>query len=255
MTMCTNEQISSVLGKLRHNGFDAVLVENAEAARDKICQIVPPTATVGVANSVTVRQTGALEVLKQRGNVVIDPLAQAYGFVEFNEATFIETFRKSLGTDVFLSGANAVTEDGKLVSIDGVGNRIAGVIWGSRKSIIVVGRNKIVKDLNEAIFRIKNTITPALARRREVPLPCVKAGRCVDCSVPQRACNITVVIEKRPTFTEMSVLMVDDDLGLAWDPDWPEERIERIKRRYEDFDWPYVSTYEAYKVRLRTPRP
>jgi hypothetical protein len=253
--MYTREQILSVVEELRRNGFDAVLVGSAEAARDRILQIVPVTATIGVANSVTVRQTGTLGALKQRGNVVIDPLSQAYGLVEFNEATFMETFRRSLGTDVFLSGTNAVTEDGKLVSIDGVGNRIAGVIWGSRKSIIVVGRNKIVKGLNEAILRIKNTITPALARRREVPLPCAKVGKCVDCSAPQRACNITVVIEKRPTFTEMIVVMVDEDLGLGWDPDWPEEHIERIRRKYEEFDWPYVSAYEAYKARSRMHHP
>ena len=245
--MYFKEQILAVVGNLRDNGFDAVFVENVEAARDKILQIVPLHATIGVANSVTVRQIGVLEALKQRGNIVIDPLPQAYGLVEFHEETFMETFRRTLGTDVFISGTNAVTEDGKLVNIDGVGNRVAGIIWGSRKSIVVVGRNKIVRNVEDAIDRIKNTITPTLARRRQVRLPCAKVGKCVDCNVPQRACNITVIIEKRPTFTELRVVMVGEDLGLGWDPDWPKEHIEKIKDKYEEFDWPYVSAYGSYK--------
>jgi hypothetical protein len=249
--MYSREQVLEVVGKLRVNRFDVVLVENGKAALDQILEMVPAQLTVGVANSVTVRQIGVLEALKRRGNMVVDPISQNYQTVDFDEKTFMQTYRETLGTDVFISGTNAVTEDGKLVNIDGVGNRVAGIIWGSRKSIVVVGRNKIVKNTDEAIDRIKNVIAPTISRRRQFPLPCAKLGKCVDCNVPARACNITVIIEKRPVFTEVTVVMVDEDLGLGWDPGWPKEEIERIRVKYEEFDWPYASAYQSYKSTLK----
>jgi hypothetical protein len=152
---------------------------------------------------------------------------------------------------VFISGTNALTEDGKLVNVDGMGNRVAGIMFGARMSIIVVGRNKLVKNVDEALNRIRNTITPALAKRREVPLPCAKAEKCVDCSVPERACNVTVIIEKRPSLTDLKVIVVNEDLGLGWDPEWPEERIDEIRKKYEQFDWPYVPAWQEYKAKAR----
>ena len=250
----SNRQILAVVEHLRRNGFDVALAENRKAAHDKILEEVPFDATIGVANSVTIRQIGVLETLQKRGNTVIDPISPGYGLVEFKQETFTDTLKGTLDTDVFLSGTNAVTEDGKLVNIDGLGNRVAGMIWLLRKSIVVVGRNKIVKDVDEAIYRIRNTITPTFAKRRGLQLPCAKTGSCVDCNVPERACNITVVIEKKPPLTNMIVVMVDEDLGLGWDPEWSDERIEEIRRKYEKFDWPYGSDFINYKSKLRPDR-
>ena len=247
----SDRQILAVVENLRRNGFDVALAENRKAAHDKILEEVPFDATIGVANSVTIRQIGVLETLQKRGNTVIDPISPGYGLVEFKQETFIDTLKGTLDTDVFISGTNAVTEDGKLVNIDGLGNRVAGMIWCLRKSIVVVGRNKIVKDVDKAIYRIRNTITPTFAKRRELRLPCAKAGRCVDCNVPERACNITVVIEKRPPLTNMTVVMVDEDLGLGWDPEWSHERIDEIRHKYEQFDWPYAPAFLSYKGKFR----
>jgi hypothetical protein len=157
--------------------------------------------------------------------------------------------KATLGSDVFISGTNAVTEDGKLVNIDGLGNRVAGIVFGARTSIVVVGRNKIVKNIDEALQRIKDTITPTMTRRRNLPLPCAKAGKCVDCSVPERACNVTVIVEKKPPLTDLKIIVVDDDLGLGWDPEWPLEHIERIRKKYEEFDWPYVAAWQEFKAK------
>jgi len=253
--MYFGEKLLTVVNKLKENRFDAVLVENAKAARDKILEIIPLRSTVGVANSVTVRQLEVLEALRERGNMMMDPVSPVYGLAEFQEETFIDISRGTLGADVFISGTNAVTVDGKLVNIDGTGNRVAGIIWMLRKSIVVVGRNKIVKNVDEAMDRIKNIITPTFARRRQLELPCAKAGRCVDCNVPQRACNITVIIEKKPPLTDLTVIMVDEDLGLGWDTDWPKEHIDKIREKYEQFDWPYSSAYEDYKAKSRKLHP
>jgi hypothetical protein len=249
--MNVRERLLKTVSHLKNNRFDVVFAEDAQAARDKILEMVPLRSTVGVANSVTVRQIGVLESFKQRGTVVVDPVSPVYGLSEFQEETFIDLSRGTIAADVFISGTNAVTEDGNLVNIDGTGNRVAGIVWILRKSIIVMGRNKIVKNVDEAMDRIKNIITPTFARRRQLDLPCAKAGRCVDCNVPQRACNITVIIEKKPPLTDMIVVMVDEDLGLGWNMDWPKEHIEKIREKYEKFDWPYSLAYENYKAKSR----
>ena len=246
------KQLEAVVERLKRNRFDAMLVEDMEGVRDKILEIVPLRATVGIANSVTIRQLGIVKLLQERGTIVLDPMAPSYGLAEFKEETIMPTLLKAtLGSDVFISGTNALTDDGKLVNVDGLGNRVAGIIFGARMSIIVVGRNKLVKNVDEALNRIRNTITPTLAKRREVPLPCAKTGKCADCSMLERACNITVIIEKRPPLTDMKIILVDDDLGLGWDPEWPKERIDEIRKRYEQFDWPYVRAWQEYKAKSR----
>jgi hypothetical protein len=246
--MDAKNRLEAVVGKLRRNRFDAFLATGVEDAKDRILAIVPRTATVGVANSVTLRQLGIVKTLRDRGIVILDPVAPSYGLTEFREETIMPTLLKAtLGSDVFISGTNAVTEDGRLVNVDGLGNRVAGIIFGARVSIVVVGRNKVVKSVEEALHRIKNTITPTMTKRRDIHVPCAKVGKCVDCSTPERGCNITVIIEKKPPLTDVKVIVVDEDLGLGWDPEWPEERIETIRRKYEQFDWPYVPAWKAYK--------
>jgi hypothetical protein len=243
-------RLQAVVKKLKQNRFDAFLATSVEDAKSRILEIVPPDATVGTGNSVTLRQLGIAKALKERGTTILDPVAPSYGLAEFKDDEIMPTLLKAtLGSDVFISGTNALTEDGKLVNIDGLGNRVAGIVFGARTSIVVVGRNKIVKNVDEAIFRIKNTITPTMTKRRELPVPCAKVGKCVDCSMPERGCNITVIIEKKPPLTDVKVIVVDDDLGLGWDPEWPADRIEAIRTKYEQHDWPYVPAWMAYKER------
>jgi hypothetical protein len=246
--MGTEERLVTLIEQLRRNRFDAILAKNARDAKNKILEAIPVRASVGIANSVTVRQIGVMEALRDRGNMLFDPISTGYGLVESREETQEETLRSSVEADVFLAGTNAVTEDGKLVNIDGVGNRVGGIIWVAGKSIIVIGRNKIVKNVDAAIYRIKNQVTPTFAKRRQLNLPCAKAGRCVDCHVPERACNITVILEKKPTYKSLTVVLVDEDLGLGWDTEWPDERIAEIRRRYEQFDWPYTSAHKRSKL-------
>jgi len=251
--MDSREQLEWTVQKLARNRFDAVLADSPQAAVDKVLEWVPVEASVGVANSVTVRQLGLMKILQERGNSVLDPVAPSYGLTELNETTFMPNLLKAtFGSDVFISGINALTEDGKLVNVDGTGNRVTGIIFGARMSILIVGRNKLVRNVDEALDRIRNTITPTLTKRRQIPLPCAKAGKCVDCSMPQRACNITMIIEKKPPLTDMKIIVVDDDLGLGWDPAWPTERVDGIREKYEKFDWPYVPAWTEFKGKFRT---
>jgi len=163
---------------------------------------------------VTLREVGVFEELKGRGFTVHWPFDDA---VPREERRSIA--RKALSADVFLSGSNAITMDGKIVNVDATGNRVGGMVFGPKKSIIVVGVNKIVEDLDEAFERIKNVAAPLNAKRiREERgwelLPCVKVGRCVDCTAENRICNITTIIEKKPRAIDMTVIIIGEELGL-----------------------------------------
>ena len=142
------------------------------------------------------------------------------------------------------TGTNAVTQDGRLVNVDAAGNRVAGMFWGHPTTIIVVGRNKIVKNLDEAFRRIRTVIAPNHIRIRAVELggrrvetPCVVTGECSDCRVRDRMCNVFTVIEGKPLRTGINVVILEDDLGLSWDESWPRERIAKIIENYKKLVW------------------
>ena len=103
---------------------------------------------------------------------------------------------------------------------------------------MVVGQNKIVKNLNEAFHRIKKVISPSHAKNRGIKnVPCVGKGECVDCHVRERICNILVILEGKPKRTEIEVIIVGEDLGLGWDPRWPNKRIAAIWENYQKKCW------------------
>lgn len=253
-------RINRTLKALRKNYFDARLARTTAEANQIVLDIIPRTARIGVGHSATLWEMGILEQLAGRGNEVMNPFAPevAEGIADNPDRyqKFIEIQRRCLTSDVFIAGANALTEDGKIVSIDGGGNRVAGMIFGAPQVVLCVGRNKIVKDEYEAEDRIKNVITLAHTRhfdgtgtdKTPVP-PCVAAGKCVDCKSLYRHCNIKVVLQHKSTVTELAVVLIDEDLGLGWDPDWEEPRIEAIYDKYVRYS-PRIK-FPAVKARSR----
>jgi len=176
-----------------------------------------------MAGSVSVSQLGLTDQLRKRGNKGLD-------FPKPGES-FFEEMRKGR-KDVLLVSTNALTMDGKLVNIDGMGNRVAGMFFGVRKVFLLVGANKIVRNLDEALERVQKTIAPYHAKYIGVNTPCAATGECSDCNSPQRICNITTIISKKPPLVDLVIVLVGEDLGLGWDPEWPEERIEKITSAY-----------------------
>jgi L-lactate utilization protein LutB len=209
----------------------------AEEAQEIVQQIVPKGAVIGIGDSSSVRQIRVIEILKSRGNRVIngfDPSCEIRDLQSHFDCGFWPMIEATV-CDVFLTGSNAITEDGRIVNIDGNGNRVAGMVWGHPTSILVIGRNKIVRNLDEALDRVKNVICPEHLRRKGAPSPCTKTGRCQDCSGAARVCAVTTIIERKPVHTDMHVVIVDEDLGLGWDRSWPAERISAITARHEEF--------------------
>ena len=194
---------------LRRNDFDAVYCKSAAEAAEEVLRLVPENGTVGLGGSWTVKELGVVEKLKARGNIILDHGAPG---LENDERVRIR--RAQLTADAFLTGSNAVTMDGRLVNTDGSGNRVAAMIFGPGKVIVVAGVNKIVRDVEEAEERIRKTAAPINNKRLNLPNPCVKTGECMDCQGPTRICNVTTILHKRPKLTEMHVILVGEELGF-----------------------------------------
>lgn len=226
---------------LKANNFDVQFAWTSDEAKKFMLEMIPLSALIGVGDSTTLRQIGILEELDKRGNELINPFAldlvQRLAKDPSSIKLFLELARKIFNTDIFLTSCNAVTEDGKLVSIDRVGNRVGGTIFGPKQVILPIGKNKLVKNVEEAIHRVKNVIAPAHAKRKGRKTPCAFTGRCTDCDSRDRICNITVIVEKKPLFTDFSVILINEDLGLGWDPIWDGNRIHTISDNYYRNSW------------------
>lgn len=233
-----NKDIEETLKSLKSRGFKGFYAEDREVAKNKILEMIPAEATVGIGDSTTVKQIGVIEELKKRGTTVYDGFYRGITWEKHEDM-----IHKSALCDVFLTGANAVTLDGRLVCVDAVGNRVSGIFFGHKFSIVVVGKNKLVKDLDEAFYRIRKLIAPTHARLRvelggkPLKTPCVVSGQCTDCRAADRICNIFTIIESKPLRTDINVVIVDEDLGLSWDESWPKERISHIINEYKKYVW------------------
>ena len=231
--------IKKTLKSLRLRLLEGHYVANRDEARGLVLRLIRNEWTVGIGDSSTVRQVEIVKALKSRGTKVINPFDPDLKVTD-TKGFFDYLFRPSLEAtvcDVFLTGTNALTEDGRLLNIDGAGNRVAGMFWGHPLSIIVLGKNKIVTNLDEAFHRVKNVVAPEHLRRRGAPSPCTIAGKCKDCWGPKRICAVTTIIERKPIQTDIHVIIVNEDLGLGWSRDWPKDRIKSISDEHARFSW------------------
>ena len=202
-------QVERTMKALRKNNFDAQFVAKATDAARVIFKMIPDGVTVGVGGSMTLNQIGFFEEAAKHPIKLLNPSAQ-----QLSPEEFIRMRREILLADVFLCSSNAVTEDGKLYNIDGTGNRVGAMTFGPRKVILVCGVNKIVKDITEAHKRAQEWAAPMNARRLALKTPCAETGICADCASPQRICNVYVAMAKKPSRSDITVLLVGEPLGL-----------------------------------------
>jgi L-lactate utilization protein LutB len=211
------------LQKKHINGFFAA--SRAEAL-PMVMEMIPPGALVARGDSMTVEQVGIMdEIIKRDRNRLIDVFhPRADGSRPFQTEDVLSLQQETFSADVFITGSNAITLDGKIVNVDGMGNRVAPMIYGPRKVILVIGTNKIVSNEEEARQRIRDYAAPMNAIRHYTKhkieslanLPCVKTGRCIDCSSDGRICRYTVIIDGEDTLHtgRINVVLVDEELGL-----------------------------------------
>ncbi len=151
---------------------------------------------------------------------VIDLLRSGrYNFLDRYEenltsADMKEIYRKTFYADTYFSSVNAITEEGEIFNVDGNGNRVAAMLYGPDKVILVVGANKIVKNIDEAVKRNKAVSGPANAKRLNTDTPCSKVGYCMDCKSNDRICCEYTVIKRQRTADRMNVIFINDVLGF-----------------------------------------
>ncbi len=171
----------------------------------------PERSSVGLGGSMTLREMGLVDALEARGVDVANHWKAGREGASPEEV--IEIRRAHVNSDVFITGTNAVTETGELVNIDGTGQRVAAMIFGPKKVIVVAGVNKITGDLEEGLWRASNIAAPMNARRLHPKIPCSETGECSDCVAPERICGITTIIRRRPRRTPFTVVLVGKKLG------------------------------------------
>jgi L-lactate utilization protein LutC len=198
---------------LHANNFHASIAAGPDQARELVLtEILPRLAvrTVSWGDSLTLYSTGLLQALQSREDLyVLDTFDETQ-----SEETLYERRRQALTVDLFLTGSNAVTQTGQLVNLDMIGNRVAGITFGPRHVVIMVGRNKIVPDLEAAMDRVRNLAAPGNAMRFGLRTPCVKTSFCSDCASADRICNNWAITEKSYPRGRIHVVLINCDLGL-----------------------------------------
>jgi L-lactate utilization protein LutB len=198
---------------LEENNFSAYIANSpADTKQIIIEQILPgiEVSSVSWGDSMTLYETGILPHFKENPEI---RLIETFG-ENISREKSMERRREAILTDLFLTGTNAVTESGMLVNLDMIGNRVGGITFGPRFVVIVVGRNKIVSTLEDAMNRIKNFAAPANAIRHGKKTPCVKTSYCMDCKSPDRICNVWTIHEKSHPKGRIKVILINQDLGL-----------------------------------------
>ncbi len=198
----------TVCAALEKRGFTAVYTADSAAAAGLILDQIKPGMKVAHGGSMTLAALGVFGRIAERGAT----------FIEQNEAGIAadekaRRIHEGFSADIYLSGTNALTRAGDLVNVDGVGNRVAALAYGPKKIIVVVGINKIVRDIDAAFERIETVAAPLNSTRLEKATPCVKTGHCMDCDSESRICRIYEVIRRRPMGADFEVIVVGEALG------------------------------------------
>jgi L-lactate utilization protein LutB len=193
---------------LNKNYFHALYFNDRETLIREVTQHGKPKMKVGFGGSVTTRELGLATALQNKDVVILDHWKEGLTRED------IEKIRvEHLICDLFISSANAITEKGEIVNIDGIGNRINSLTFGPKKVIIIAGYNKIVPDITAALERIKRVAAPMNAKRLNLPLPCVETGYCVDCKSEARICRAISIMQRKPSASDISVFIINEILG------------------------------------------
>ena len=209
MKSVSSEAIGKVIESLKKNEMEAVYFQTVAEAREEVLRRIPSGAKVGIGGSITLREIGILEALEKRGNEVYDHWKEG-----LSKERRQEVGKKQQRSDFFLTSTNALTLDGKLINVDATGNRVASMIFGPERVMVIAGVNKIVKNLNEGLARVKKVAAPRNCQRRKDPTPCAQDLICHNCDTPARLCRVTTLIERRPWgIKEFAVILVGEELG------------------------------------------
>ncbi len=200
--------ITTTLESLKKHGFEALFFASREEAAAHIFEMAADCTTVGIGGTLTVRALNILPRLEEAGKTIFDHWKLTPGTPEE-----LECRKRQMTADLLLASSNAVTMTGEIVNRDGCGNRTNSITFGPKKVVIVVGRNKIVPDLDSAFARIEEVAGPIRSASLSRKTPCVATGYCMDCDSPERICRVTSILHRQPMLTKITVILLDEELG------------------------------------------
>jgi len=205
-----NEKVAAkIIKNLEKRRMAGSYAVDAAQAKAEIVDMVPQGATVFRCGSMTAVGLGLWEAIAALPEVkLIDPYR-----AELSPEEGLELRRQGLTADVMIASTNAITLDGRLVNLDGMGNRVAAMAFGPKKVILVVGINKVAPDLETAVARVKHHAAPINNIRYGLNNPCVETGLCSDCRSPQRICNMWSTIEGHMIKDRIHVKLIGENLG------------------------------------------
>ena len=197
-----------IIKGLESRNMEGYYAENAEEALAKALEWIPEGSSVAWGGSMSIGEIGLKQAICE-GNY------QAYNI---DAAKSPEEKRKieliTYDCDFFLASSNAITEDGVLVNVDGMANRVSAIANGPRNVIMIVGMNKVVKDVDNALSRARNEAAPINAQRFQLDTPCAKTGACFDCKSPDTICCQILITRYSKVPKRIKVILVNDELGF-----------------------------------------
>ncbi|HGG0415563.1 lactate utilization protein [Clostridium botulinum] len=202
------KQAERTIKNLNSRNMEGYYINNIDQLFKKLKELIPEGSIVGVGDSMTLFEAGVIDFLRSGNFNFLDKYQDKLTSDEKREI-YINNF----STDTFICSTNAITESGELYNIDGNGSRVAPMIYGPKQVILIVGINKIVKNIEEAESRVRSYAAPIDAKRLNKDTPCTKLGYCVDCKSPNRICNDFVVIRGQFIKGRIKVLILGESLG------------------------------------------
>ncbi len=197
-----------VIKGLESRNISGYYAESKEAALAKALELIPEGSTICMGGCVSASEIGLLKAIK----------SDKYNFIDRYASADPEYQRKAMlaayDADVFIASANAMTNDGEIVNIDGNSNRVSAIAYGPRKVVFIVGMNKVCSDLDEAVKRARAVAAVANAQRFDYDIPCKKTGACANCKALQTICCNFLITRFSRHAGRMHVILVNDNLGF-----------------------------------------
>ncbi len=193
-----------VIKGLESRNMSGYYAADKEEALEKALDLIPMGSSVTMGGCMSAVEIGLVEAVKNGD----------YDFIDRYAGDRREAELKAYGADVFLASANAMTEDGEIVNIDGNSNRVSCIAYGPKKVIFIVGMNKICNDLDSAMKRARNVAAPINAQRFGLATPCSKTGACMNCKSPDTICCQFLITRFSRHEGRIHVILVNDSLGF-----------------------------------------
>ena len=204
-----NQKLAEKMIKnLKRRNIEAFYCPTGKNAVEKVSELIADGSTVTWGGTATVRDLGIPQTLKNRSTLnVLDRDS-----VETPEEK-VQMYLKAFTADVYLTSANAISEDGVIVNIDGNGNRVAAISWGPKKVIFVIGLNKVAQTIEAAIARARGIASPINSQRFDINTPCRIDGTCHNCNSPESICSYVHILRNSRNGNRHIVILVGEDLG------------------------------------------